>query len=36
VANLLMILVAMPLVAACVGWLAAWREPTGTSRNIVG
>jgi putative ABC transport system permease protein len=36
VANLLMILVAMPLVAACVGWLAAWREPTGTSRNTVG
>jgi putative ABC transport system permease protein len=31
VANLLTILVAMPLVAAIVGWLAAWREPKGLS-----
>jgi putative ABC transport system permease protein len=35
VANLLMILVAMPLVAAIVGWLAAWREPKGVSRQVV-
>jgi putative ABC transport system permease protein len=27
VANLFSILVAMPIVAATVGWLAAWREP---------
>jgi hypothetical protein len=32
VANLLLILVAMPLVAVIVGWLAAWREPTGAPR----
>jgi putative ABC transport system permease protein len=36
VANLLLILVAMPLVAVIVGWLTAWREPTGSSRNVVG
>jgi putative ABC transport system permease protein len=36
VTNLLLILVAMPLVAAIVGWLAAWREPRGSSRNVVG
>jgi putative ABC transport system permease protein len=35
VANLLLILVAMPVVAASVGWLAAWREPTGISRQVV-
>jgi putative ABC transport system permease protein len=35
VANLLMILVAMPLVAAIVAWLAAWREPKGISRQVV-
>jgi putative ABC transport system permease protein len=36
VTNLLLILLAMPLLAAVVGWLAAWREPRGTSRNVVG
>jgi putative ABC transport system permease protein len=36
VANLLLILVAMPLVAAIVGWLAAWRDPKGVSPNVVG
>ena len=35
VANLLTILVAMPLVAAIVGWLAAWREPKGTSGQVI-
>jgi hypothetical protein len=30
-----MILVAMPLVAAIVAWLAAWREPKGISRQVV-
>ena len=35
VANLLMILVAMPLVAAIVGWLAAWREPKGLSGQVI-
>jgi putative ABC transport system permease protein len=35
VANLLLILVAMPLVAAIVAWLAAWREPKGISRQVV-
>jgi len=35
VANLVMILVAMPLVAAAVAWLAVWREPRGTSRHVV-
>jgi putative ABC transport system permease protein len=35
VANLVTILVAMPLVAAAVAWLAAWREPRGTSRHVV-
>jgi putative ABC transport system permease protein len=36
VANLLLILVAMPVVAAAVAWLAAWREPKSSSRNVVG
>jgi putative ABC transport system permease protein len=35
VANLLLILVAMPLVATVVAWLAAWREPSGVSRQVV-
>lgn len=35
VANLLMILVAMPLVAAIVGWLAAWREPKGLTGQVI-
>jgi len=35
VANLLLILVAMPLVAAIVGWLAAWREPKGLSGQLI-
>jgi len=35
VANLLTILVAMPIVAAMVGWLAAWREPKGSSGQVV-
>jgi putative ABC transport system permease protein len=34
VANLLMILVAMPLVAAIVAWLAAWREPKGSKTQL--
>jgi putative ABC transport system permease protein len=35
VANLLTILVAMPLVATIVGWLAAWREPKGLSGQVM-
>jgi putative ABC transport system permease protein len=35
VANLLTILVAMPVVAAIVGWLAAWREPPGRSGQVI-
>ena len=35
VANLLTILVAMPLVAAIVGWLSAWREPKGLSGQVI-
>ncbi len=35
VANLLTILVAMPLVAAIVGWLSAWREPKGVSGQLI-
>jgi putative ABC transport system permease protein len=35
VANLLTILVAMPLVAAIVGWIAAWREPKGLSGQVI-
>jgi putative ABC transport system permease protein len=35
VANLLSILIGMPVVAAIVGWLAAWREPKGVSRQLV-
>jgi len=35
VANLLTILVAMPIVAAMVGWLGAWREPKGSSGQVV-
>jgi putative ABC transport system permease protein len=35
VAHLLLILVAMPLVATIVAWLAAWREPKGVSRQVV-
>jgi putative ABC transport system permease protein len=35
VTNLLLILVAMPLVATVVAWLAAWREPSGVSRQVV-
>jgi putative ABC transport system permease protein len=34
-ANLVLILVAMPLVAALVGWLSAWRDPKGLSRQVV-
>ncbi|MGC1418809.1 MAG: FtsX-like permease family protein [Acidimicrobiales bacterium] len=35
VLNLLTILVAMPLVATMVGWLAAWREPKGLSGQLI-
>jgi putative ABC transport system permease protein len=35
VASLLLILVAMPLAATIVAWLAAWREPKGVSRQVV-
>jgi putative ABC transport system permease protein len=35
VTNLLAILIGMPVVAAMVGWLAAWREPKGVSRQLV-
>jgi putative ABC transport system permease protein len=35
VVNLMMILLAMPLVAAIVGWLAAWREPKGLSGQLI-
>lgn len=35
VANLLTILVVMPIVAAAVGWLTAWREPKALSRQVV-
>jgi putative ABC transport system permease protein len=35
VTNLLAVLIGMPLVAAIVGWLAAWREPKGVSRQLV-
>jgi putative ABC transport system permease protein len=35
VINLLAVLVGMPLLAAIVGWLAAWREPKGVSRQLV-
>jgi putative ABC transport system permease protein len=35
VANLLAILVAMPLVATIVGWLTAWREPKGLSAQVI-
>jgi len=35
VANLLAILIAMPLVASIVGWLAAWREPRGLSGQMI-
>lgn len=33
VANLLLILVGMPLFAAAVAWLLAWREPPGMARQ---
>jgi putative ABC transport system permease protein len=33
--NLVLILVAMPVVAALVGWLSAWRDPKGNSRQVV-
>jgi len=33
--NLVLILVAMPVVAALVGWLTAWRDPKGLSRQVV-
>ncbi|MGC1237862.1 MAG: FtsX-like permease family protein, partial [Acidimicrobiales bacterium] len=35
VLNLLLILLAMPVVAAVVAWIAAWREPSGVSRQLV-
>jgi putative ABC transport system permease protein len=35
IANLLSILIGMPVVAAIIGWLAAWREPKGVSRQLV-
>jgi putative ABC transport system permease protein len=35
VTNLLAILIGMPVAAAIVGWLAAWREPKGVSRQLV-
>jgi len=35
VRNLALILLAMPAVAALVGWLAAWRDPPGVSRQLV-
>jgi putative ABC transport system permease protein len=35
VLNLMLILLAMPVVAAIVAWLAAWREPSGVSRQLV-
>ena len=35
VANLLAILIAMPLVASIVGWLAAWREPRVLSGQMI-
>jgi putative ABC transport system permease protein len=35
VANLLTILVAMPVVAAIVGWIAAWREPQALSGQVI-
>jgi putative ABC transport system permease protein len=33
--NLVLILVAMPVVAAVVGWMSAWRDPKGNSRQVV-
>ncbi len=35
VANLLLVLIGMPVLAAVVGWLAAWREPKDVSRQLV-
>ena len=35
VINLLLILVAMPLFATVIGWLAAWREPVTASRQLI-
>jgi putative ABC transport system permease protein len=35
-ANLLVILIGMPLVAAAVGWLVAGREPSTLSRQPLG
>lgn len=35
VRNLLTILVAMPLVAAAVAWIFAWREPKGASGQVI-
>ena len=35
VTNLLLVLIGMPVVAAVVGWLAAWPEPSGVSRQLV-
>ncbi len=35
ITNLLLILVAMPLAAAMVGWLSAWRDPKGLSAQVV-
>lgn len=34
-ANLVLILIAMPLVAALVGWMSAWRDPKGLSRQVI-
>jgi putative ABC transport system permease protein len=34
-ANLVLILVAMPVVAALIGWISAWRDPKGLSRSVV-
>jgi hypothetical protein len=33
VTNLLLIVVGMPLFAAAVAWLVAWREPPGMARQ---
>jgi putative ABC transport system permease protein len=33
--NLVLILVAMPLVAAIVGWMSAWRDPKVLSQQVV-
>jgi putative ABC transport system permease protein len=35
IANLLAVLIGMPVVAAIVAWISAWREPSGVSRQLV-